>query len=259
MRTWSQSRNSDVWCALAEAVAKRSGPTHFAKVLAHAGLDDILAGSITHADFIGNAAVDELAKLAAKTLQPSEEHVQDIVAIDNKARAVLARMVAVTQSRLGTNCGERPVLHPKPERQTPLLRLAARQGHCIEVLPAKVKCTRCLRCVPRRKLRAWISQGSCMGPPVRHDRPVPAAPAYIGHQLTHASHVLATFGGQTWCWKCGAHGSRKIQKLQSICEEPTERGRRVISRLRKGLHPDPKGVWELVGEARFPELPPGMD
>ena len=102
------------------------------------------------------------------------------------------------------------------------------------------------------ELQTWLQQGPCPGKPQANltllrprlvDEEMPSLARIVGR--VHGSHRIQYSRGVFMCLSCGAFGSRRIRMLRQPCKRKTNSGRKAaLARWRKGLHPDPEGVWQ---------------
>ena len=70
-------------------------------------------------------------------------------------------------------------------------------------------------------------------------------PVLIGLQATHGSHKLAYKRGIWWCVACGSWTSSAARNLSRPCTgQATKAARDVLTRLEKGLTPQPHVLWQ---------------
>ena len=178
-------------------------------------------------------------------------------AADALAKQVLERRVAITAVCMQIEQAQRQHRKHGCKLAPPLQRLARQAGHILSHTFAGFRCEVCCRKIQRRHLERWVDLGCCPGPPQPTQQPLHYRPLAIGRQVTHNTHRRVRFKRLVWCWTCGCYAITKIRGLKDPCREPGEKGKRNLSRLRKGEAPTDDKSWpqELAVPVPFPQDP----
>ena len=133
-------------------------------------------------------------------------------------------------------------------------------GHDPVVKQSAIWCTRCTRsftrkgqlsdfwpcrCLPRGDSGLFTRLLADEFHPNRADPPLPLG-GVLGHPWAadcHPSHPLEERRGCLFCVRCGCICVHHPRNLKEPCQEPTDTGKRVLSRLRRGLAPKSGTEW----------------
>ena len=262
--------NLDLWDELWTALSVRTMPVTWVKVKSHADEPAWRANRVTTPLAIGNTYADTLAGVAAERACDSRHaaFVALVRWLDSRTLQVQKRLLAIALVCCANVVRVRRAHLPRKARLCALQHAAEAAGHLVSFAGAKCKLRCCGIVVPKRRLGAWlrVAGASCrpsLQMPVDAEVPLPPPPdcnIRVGSQDVHTSHAAAVYRGVVWCWKCGAWGTRKLQRLAAECKPPTARGLRVRKRLREGKTPQQGFEWpEEAGRlAVFPRPPPGL-
>ena len=112
----------------------------------------------------------------------------------------------------------------------------------------KVRCARCLDCLPSfgPTLCKWL-KSECINLDFETDRPTPYPKEFIqiGKQTSHPSHRLCQFNGLIFCRRCGYYGKNRMIHLASPCDRPGQQGLANLVALRAGRLPQGLFAWPM--------------
>ena len=226
--------NADLWEELQQLLEENRKLT-VKYVPSHTTAEALEKGKLTVYEYMGNALADKLASKAADANQHEDNTIASIDYVDHLAWSVQRRLIRINEHCLDN------YPHPKGRKQPqkrqerkkqlrPTVLQLLRQGHDLRRRRNRYHCTRCGIQHQRRHLGKWAAQGICnAGEQQEH--------LHIGSQQVDSSHKMAKTAGVFWCRRCGAIGTRKLQKLAALCEEPTARGKKNLALLAKGIVP----------------------
>ena len=234
-------KNQDLWAKYWEITGARGGDLKAFHIRSHRP-DITLGAGHDPAAFLVNALADKLADDAAATAKPSSRDVAAIRGIDERARRIQARIIAIAEAVRDTASPRR--LREQPATQTRHTRAAMRRetlhrralaaGH---VLVRRNKAFVCTRCGPTKPPKP----SSAFGPVCR---PV-GADVPPGIHPSHSPHLRCTHG-LWWCTRCGAWttGAAAMRaKFTGPCLQAGRGGRQVIASLVRGQLPGSVRLW----------------
>ena len=181
---------------------------------------------------------------------------------------ILGRLLAIQREVLFTVFRDPPARVDAPVRRkkgddlTLNVRRARLRagGHDPVVKQSAIWCTRCTRsfsrkgqlsefwpcrCLPRCDSGLFTKLLADEFHPNRVDPPMPLG-GVEGHPWAadcHPSHILEERRGMLFCVRCGCICVHHPRNLRDPCQEPTDTGKRVLSRLRRGLTPKSGMEW----------------
>ena len=181
-----------MWADFWQLYWARGGPSGVTilKVDAHHVVEDVILGRIGALEFLGNAYADGAAKIAARQIQVSEDHVNSVNFADARTWLVQKRMLVAYKDKLELDktCHERITRNKPntgkhvPQTRQELIEIIKTYEHKIHWDGKWYRCERCLKAVGASGLYRWaagceICRDSCGQA---------CAPAPGGGELVHA-------------------------------------------------------------------------
>ena len=261
-------RNGHLRADFGQAIAQHSGSVFVRWTKAHLSCQEFVQRRIPYFDLLGNEVADAFARRGEENVRIGETRCKEIALADGLAWKVRSRIAAATiaaaaASPVHVRRGQ--ARHLRHTQRATVESVLLVSQHVIERKRARLHCTTCLQSAPRKSCLAWL-RGPCSGP-IAFERPSASAPARVlqpakvqfGNQFVHDSHAVAMHRGLAWCWRCGAWTQGRLLALAHACTgAPSKSAADALSRLRKGLHPKPRGGWPITEEewsGAFPVAP----
>ena len=140
---------------------------------------------------------------------------------------------------------------PVPQPRIGVAQLIHKTNHNLVVSKNRLTCKDCFNSfrTDDPACKHWLTSHcfkNTLAPHVKHIRLATDANFHIGNQTIHSSHNMFSYKGLLFCFKCGAHGSKKLNLLSKQCEQATLTGERALKYILRG--DKPPGITEWPDE-----------
>ena len=256
-----QGPHADLWGQIAAAPALSM--IDLVKIKAHATTADMRQGSCPLWAYSGNEMADAYAKTAAALAAAGVDEAST-ANLDERTRKVQQRLIVTTiiAQRVAPKIAKEVLARPTCRQGTLLQRAMSTSSHLLVRKAHRIYCSACsfssslggaIQQLAKRP-RCYENDDELEIEQTRPEQRI-ARSIPIGHDIfCDASHSTFVYRGMVWCIKCGFYATvhetgRKSHPCGLRVQCPTHPTgkwqRKVLSRVKSGLHPDPKGKWPL--------------